>query len=93
MTRKLQRPPSRHVGTIGDLARHGHTLVLNCERCRHRNKLDLLALIAAHGEDYSVRRVVDRAICTQCGDPTAQVSCTVGWIGAPAFSYPKPIEP
>ena len=52
----MVRKPSRHVGTIGDIAFHGHTLTLNCERCRHRSELDLLSLIAAHGEDYLVRK-------------------------------------
>ena len=89
----MARKPSRHVGTLGDLARHGHTLSLNCEGCRHWSRLDLQRLIAAHGENYLVRRVVDRAICTACGDRDAAVNCTVGWEGAPDFSYPKPIEP
>jgi len=88
MARKLQRPPSRHVGTIGEIVRHGHTLTLNCERCRHRSEADLLALIAANGEDYLVHKVVDRAICSKCDDRTAEVSCTLGIANAARYSYP-----
>jgi hypothetical protein len=86
----MARKRSRHVGTIGEMVNHGHTLTLNCERCRHRSEVDLLALVTAHGPDYLVRRVVDRAVCSACGDRTAPVSCTMGWRGAPAFSYPNP---
>jgi hypothetical protein len=72
----------------GDIVRHGHTLTLNCERCRHRSELDLLALIAANGEDYLVRKLVDRAVCSKCGDRDAEVSCTLGVAHSPRFSYP-----
>jgi hypothetical protein len=52
-----------HVGTLGDLL-HGRTLLyLNCnaEGCGNRRKMDLLALVAAHGEDMPLQRLVDRA--------------------------------
>ena len=74
----MARKPSRHVGTLGDIVLHGHTLTLNCERCLHRGDLDLHALISANGENYLVRKVVDRALCSKCGDRDAEVSCTLG---------------
>jgi hypothetical protein len=86
----MARKRSRHVGTLGDIVNHGHTLTLNCERCRHRSQVDLEAVILANGEDYLVRKVVDRAVCSSCGDREAEVSCALGWQGAPAFSYPQP---
>ena len=89
----MARKPSRHVGTLGDIVRHGHTLTLNCEGCRHWGQLDLDRLIAAHGPDYLVRRVVDRAVCSKCVDRDAEVTCAVGWVGAPGFSYPQQIKP
>jgi hypothetical protein len=82
----MARKPSRHVGTIGDIAGHGYTLTLNCERCRHRGDLDLPALIAANGEDYLLRKVVDRAVCSKCGG--VEISCTLGVASATSYSYP-----
>jgi hypothetical protein len=43
-----------HVGTLGDLL-HGRTLYLYCnaESCGHHRKMDLVALIATHGENRS----------------------------------------
>jgi len=88
----MARKPSRHVGNLGDLAFHGHTLTLNCEACRHRGQLDLDKLIAQNGAHYLVRRVVDRAFCSRCLDREADVSCTLGRADAPGFSYPPPIK-
>jgi hypothetical protein len=48
-----------HVGTLGDLL-HGRTLLYpncNAECCGHHRKIDLGALIAAHGEDMPPQRV------------------------------------
>jgi len=45
-------------------------------------------LIIANGENYLVRKVVDRAVCSKCGDREADVSCTLGVANSPAFSYP-----
>jgi hypothetical protein len=84
----MARKKSRHVGTLGDIAFHGYTLTLYCERCRHRHELDLLALIAANGENYLLRKVVDRAVCSGCGDRDADVSCSLGVANSPTFSYP-----
>jgi hypothetical protein len=49
----MERKPSKCVGTLGDLAFHGHTLTLNCKRCLHRADMDLDALILANGADIS----------------------------------------
>ena len=75
----MGRQPSRHVGNLGDIVGHGHTLTLNCERCLHRSELNLIALIAGHSENYLVRKVVDRAVCSKCGDRDAEVTCTWAW--------------
>jgi len=62
------------------------------EKCRHRSELDLLALIAGHSDGYLVRKVVDRAVCSACGDRNAEVSCTLGVANAPAYRCPTPIK-
>jgi hypothetical protein len=89
----MARKPSRHVGTLGDMAYHGYSLTLNCGRCLHRADVDLEALILTNGEHYLLRKVVDRAICSKCGDRNAEVTCTLGVVGAAAFSYPEPVGP
>ena len=81
----MARKPSRHVGTIGDIAGHGYTLTLNCERCPHRSDLDLPALIAANGEDYLLLPT-GRTTCSKCGG--AEISCTLGVASATSYSYP-----
>ena len=68
------------------MAHHGHTLTLNCERCQHRKEMDLLALIAANGENYLVHKIVDRAVCSRCGG--VEISVTMGVASAASFSYP-----
>jgi hypothetical protein len=83
----MARTPSRKVGTLADIARHGQTLTLNCERCCHRKTMDLEAMILADGETYLLRKIVDRAICSKCGG--VEISVTLG-ISGPAFSYPSP---
>ena len=45
-------------------------------------------MIIANGENYLVRKVVDRAVCSNCGDRDAEISCTLGVANSPAFSYP-----
>jgi len=44
-------------------------------------------LIIANGENYLVRKVIDRAV-SKCGDHDAEVSCTLGVAGSPIFGYP-----
>jgi hypothetical protein len=80
----MARKPSRQVGTLGDLAFHGHTLTLSCEGCRHWSTLDLGKLIAANGPDYLVRKVVARAVCSRCSDRDADVSCTLSIANRPS---------
>jgi hypothetical protein len=82
----MERKPSKCVGTLGDLAFHGHTLTLNCKRCLHRADMDLDALILANGADYLLRRIVDRAVCKECGG--GEIGVTIGVAGAPGYSYP-----
>src|SRR5262245_16513124 len=92
MDRKLQRPLSRHVGTLGEVLRHGGNLWLTCERCRHSSILSAGRLAEVHGLNCLLRRAVDRAICTSCHDPTAEVSCT-HTSGQPGYSYGPPVSP
>ena len=86
----MARKPSRHVGTLGDVLRDGGDLWLTCERRRHSSKIDVARLAGVHGLDYLLRRAVDRAICTACNDPTAEVSCTLT-TGA-GFRYGPPVS-
>lgn len=72
----MSRKPSRHVGTLGDMAFHGQTFTLNCGRCCHRKQMDLDALIATNGADYLLRKIVDRAVCSKCGG--VEISVTTG---------------
>jgi hypothetical protein len=72
-----------HVGTIGDQVRLGHILTLNCETCRHRADMDLTALVEENGSSYPLQRIVDRAVCRECGG--RDVSVMLG-------SLPRPIR-
>jgi hypothetical protein len=82
----MAHKPSKHVGTLGDIAFHGYSLTLNCVRCCHRATVDLDALILANGPDYLLRRIVDRAVCSKCGG--VEIPVTVSVADAPDFSYP-----
>lgn len=82
----MARKPSKHVGTLSDIAFQGYSLTLNCQRCMHRAEMDMDALILANGADYLLRRLVDRAVCSKCGGVEISVTLTVA--GAPRFSYP-----
>ena len=82
----MARKPSKHVGTLGDIAFHGYSLTLNCVGCCYRAEMDMVALIEAHGADYLLRRLVDRAICSKCGG--VEITCTLTVAGAAVFSYP-----
>ena len=48
--------------------------------------MDLAVLIAANGEDYLPRRIVDRAVCSACGGE--EIAVTLGVESAPGYSYP-----
>ena len=48
--------------------------------------MDLDALILANGADYLLRKIVDRAVCKECGG--VEIGVTVGVAGAPGYSYP-----
>jgi hypothetical protein len=89
----MARKPSKHVGTLGDIASRGYSLTLNCGRCLHRADVDLEALILANGENYLLSKMVDRAICSKCGDRNAEETCTLEVVGAATFSYPEPLKP
>ena len=82
----MARKPSKCVGSLGDIAFHGHTLTLNCKGCLHRATMDLDALILAKGADYLLRKVVDRAVCKECGG--VEISVTVSVADAAGYSYP-----
>jgi len=84
--RSHRRKPSKCVGSLGDIAFHGHTLTLNCKQCLHRATVDLEALILANGADYLLRKIVDRAVCKECGG--VEIGVTIGVAGALGYSYP-----
>ena len=44
------------------------------------------ALILAHSADYLLRKLVDRAVCKECGG--VENTCTLTVAGAAGFSYP-----
>jgi hypothetical protein len=50
--------------------------------------MDFDALILANGADYLLRKLVDRAVCKECGG--VEISVTMGVKGAAGFSYPNP---
>jgi hypothetical protein len=78
-----------HVGTLGDLL-HGRTLLyLNCnaEGCGHHRKMDLPALVAAHGEAMPLQHLVDRAICSRCGQRSVSVTVPPDLGERGGFSY------
>jgi hypothetical protein len=82
----MRRKPSKHVGTLGDLAFHNLSLTLHCARCCHGARMDLDALILANGAAYLLRRLVDRAVCSKCGG--VEINVTAGAMDAPGYSYP-----
>src|SRR5262245_51623565 len=59
----------RHVGTLGSFLTEQRELWLNCnaEGCGRSQKMDVLALIAAHGENFPLQQLVERARCLKCG--------------------------
>jgi hypothetical protein len=52
--------------------------------------MDVLELIAAHGEDFPLQQLVERARCSRCGWREVSVTAppTLGERGK--FSYPRP---
>jgi hypothetical protein len=65
-----------HVGTLGGLLRENVLLYMNCEAegCGHRRQMDILALIAAHGEKLPLQSLVDRAVCSKCGQRSVSLT-------------------
>jgi hypothetical protein len=49
--------------------------------------MDLDALILANGADYLLRKIVDRAVCSECGG--VDISVTASMADAPEYSYPR----
>jgi hypothetical protein len=45
------------IETLGDLIAHGYGLNAMCERCPHRDDLDMQALIAKLGERFPLCRI------------------------------------
>src|SRR5262245_18816386 len=78
-----------HVGTLGSLLRGGRELWLNCESCRHRQQMDLMALIAVHGEGLRVQELVERARCSKCGARHVTVTAPPDLGSKGKFSYPR----
>ena len=78
-----------HVGTLGSFLTERRELWLNCnaEGCGHSQKMDVPALIAAHGEDFPLQHLVDRARCSRCGQRNVSVTAPPdmgskgGWAG------------
>jgi hypothetical protein len=78
-----------HVGTLGSLLRENVLLYVNCnaEGCGHYLKMDILALIAAHGEQLPVQCLVDRAVCSKCGQREVSLTCPPDLGERGGFSY------
>jgi hypothetical protein len=71
-------PKRRYVGTLGEIARAGRTLTLNCGHCDDRAEQDIVALIAAYGVDCPLQQIVDRAVCQPCGRRNISVTLNGG---------------
>jgi hypothetical protein len=62
-------------------------LYCNAEGCGHHRKMDLVDLVAAHGEDMPLQRLVDRAICSRCGQRSVSVTVPPDLGERGGFSY------
>jgi hypothetical protein len=81
--------PRRHVGTLGAFLSENRELWLNCnaEGCGRSRKMDVPALIAEHGEDLPLQRLVERARCSQCGRREVSVTAPPDLGEKGKFSY------
>jgi hypothetical protein len=80
----------RHVGTLGSFLSEDRQLWLCCnaEGCGRSARQDVLALIAAHGEDFPLQHLVERARCSRCGQREVSVSAPPDLGERGGFSYP-----
>jgi hypothetical protein len=88
-----RRPPAKrspHVGTLGSTIRIGHSLTIICGKweCHHRATLDLEALAAKLGDDYTIAALVERAVYSECGTGWPDLSLSVS-----PHSMPKVVGP
>jgi DNA-directed RNA polymerase subunit RPC12/RpoP len=79
----------RHVGTLSSFLSERRLLYLNCEHCGYRAQQDVLALIAAHGENFPLQRLVERARCSRCGQREVSVTAPPILGEKGKFSYPR----
>jgi hypothetical protein len=76
---------SAHSGIFSTL------LYLNCEAegCHHRRQMDLPLLVAILGRNYPLRWLVDRAVCSKCGQKQVSVTAPPDLGEKGTFSYPE----
>jgi hypothetical protein len=79
-----------HVGTLGSFLSENRQLWLCCnaEGCGRSAKQDVLALIAAHGEDFPLQQLVERARCLRCGQRQVSVTAPPDLGETGGFRYP-----
>jgi hypothetical protein len=83
--------PRRHVGTLGSFLSENRELWLCCnaERCGRSRQMDVPALIAERGENMPLQRLVDRAVCSRCGQRSVSVTVPPDLGEKGRFSYPR----
>jgi hypothetical protein len=80
--------PRRHVGTLGAFLSENRELWLNCKAEGCGRKMDVPALIAAHGEDFPLQQLVERARCSWCGQRQVRVTAPPDLGEKGGFRYP-----
>jgi hypothetical protein len=91
------RPYGGHaprVGTLGDMQRDRHDVRIYCEgpgTCRRDVTLPIEDLVARHGAELGVQRLLERAVCSGCGARWPRVQLQVSRRDRPDGGYPAPI--
>ncbi len=68
------------LATVGDLLAHRVSLYASCRRCQHGSRVELRPIIAQHGLNYPVERVMKRLRCLNCFKWDAEVRVVPsGW--------------
>jgi hypothetical protein len=69
--------PSPLFGTVAHVMLSDQYLSIYCESCHHRNSVDLLAQVEAHGEAYRLQSFIDSAVCSKCGARWPKLSASL----------------
>jgi len=78
-------------GTLGALLRHRMTMTAHCNGCGRSRRLNLEALAARLGDDWSyLGRVPPGLVCTRCRG--RDVAITIGGLSPPTLDVP-PAKP